>query len=147
MKFTTHTLAAFLIALSACAPSYAIVSHDDPGGSVPQRVAQIERLKASGERVEVTGKYCNSACTMYLALENMCTTRNTAWGFHGPSSGLPGLPLAHHEFERWTMVMAEHYPQPLRRWFMEEARDELIGVTRISGADMIERYGVEECGQ
>ena len=45
---------------------------NDPGGSLSDRVAEIERIRSTGTHVEITAGFCNSACTMYLGLPNTC---------------------------------------------------------------------------
>ena len=65
-------------------------------------------------------------------------------GFHGPSSSIRGLPLPWSEFERVTEVMASHYPGPLRRWFLHEARMRLEGYYEVSGREAI-RLGARAC--
>lgn len=85
-----------------------------------------------------------SACTMYLDLSNMCVSRNVTFGFHGPSSKYYGVALPPAEFERWSRVMANHYPQPLRNWYMQTGRNITVGFYKMSGRDLI-RMGIPEC--
>ncbi len=121
-----------------------LIIRNDPGGRVDLRQAALQRIKTAGDRVEIRGGYCNSACTMYLGLPNMCISASTVFGFHGPSSSLPGLPLPQKQFEHWSRIMADTYPQPLRQWFLEDARYELRSLKRVRGRDIID-MGVSEC--
>lgn len=119
-----------------------LVIRNDPGGVIPARIADIATIRASGRKVELRGRYCLSACTLYLGLPNACVSPKTRFGFHGPS--MYGRPLKQKEFERWSRLMASHYPEPLRNWFMETARFRLAGYVNLQGDDLI-RMGVERC--
>lgn len=119
-----------------------LVVKNDTGGMVGARVREIQALKAAGSRVQLKGKYCLSACTMYLGMQKVCVSPSTRFGFHGPS--FYGRPLAPQEFERWSRVMANHYPKELRSWFLREARYELNGYKNLKGSDLI-RMGVPRC--
>ena len=119
-----------------------LVIRNDPGGVIPARIADIATIRASGRKVELRGRYCLSACTLYLGLPNACVSPQTRFGFHGPS--LYGRPLKQKEFERWSRLMASHYPEPLRDWFMKTARFRLTGYANLQGDDLI-RMGVERC--
>lgn len=121
-----------------------MVVRNDRGGDVKTRIAEIERLRREGARIELRGKFCASSCTMYLGLPNACVDRNTTFAFHGPSSGLYGIALPDDQFEHWSRVMASYYPQPLRNWFLREGRMVTVGFHKKSGAELI-RMGVPEC--
>ncbi|MCR8723857.1 hypothetical protein [Frigidibacter sp. ROC022] len=116
----------------------------DPGGPVETRVALVEQLRASHARVEIVGG-CWSACTMFLSLPNVCVARSARLGFHGPSSGIPGIGLAPERFDYYSRLMAAYYPEPLRSWFLAEGRHITVGFTRLRGAQLI-RMGIRECG-
>ena len=107
-------------ALTATAVPRVLIVRNDTGGMVGARVREIQALKAAGSRVQLKGKYCLSACTMYLGMQKVCVNPSTRFGFHGPS--FHGRPLAPRDFERWSRVMASHYPEPFRPWFLGVAR-------------------------
>ena len=138
-----------LVALvSTLAPNTALaqagsvfVVRSDRGGLLGQRSEEIRALRASGQRVELRGT-CLSACTMYLSLPNVCVAASASFGFHGPSRGQRALPPA--EFEHWSEVMARNYREPLRSWFMSEARYRISGYYEITGAELI-RMGYSSC--
>ncbi|WP_126978264.1 hypothetical protein [Frigidibacter oleivorans] len=119
-----------------------LVVRDDPGGRVDHRAAEIAKLRKSGQPVELRGE-CFSACTMYLALPNACTARNTMFGFHGPS--YYGAPLPKFDFEYWSKIIASHYPPKLAQWYMTKARYKTNRMVRLSGAELI-KFGIAECG-
>ncbi|NDV02794.1 hypothetical protein [Pseudoroseicyclus tamaricis] len=119
-----------------------LVVGDDLGGLVDTRARFVRQLKQSGQRVEIRGNICYSACTLYLGASNVCISPATTFGFHGPSSY--GLPLSPERFEHWSNVMAEFYREPLRSWFMSDARHLRIAMRRISGEQLI-RMGYRSC--
>lgn len=121
----------------------ALVVVRDNGGLLEERMRHLSALRRSGQRVEIRGQ-CVSACTLYLGLPRTCVSPDTVMGFHGPQSELYGIALPPAEFEYWSRVMADHYPAPLRRWFLAEGRHEIMGVHRIRGRELI-RLGVPEC--
>lgn len=133
--------ALFWGALASCA--FGTVIRNDPGGDVASRVAQIEALRKSGERIEIAG-WCASSCTLYLALPNACVRKGARLGFHGPQSQFYGIGLPPAEFERVSRVMAAHYPEQIRAWFMAEARHEILGVVKLTGRQVI-AMGAREC--
>ncbi|RMD89196.1 MAG: hypothetical protein D6811_12690 [Alphaproteobacteria bacterium] len=121
-----------------------LVVTDDPGGELPGRVAEIARLRAARTAVEIRGRFCLSACTLYLGLPDVCVSPRTQFGFHGPSSPIYGIALPPRQFEHWSRVMAAHYPPPLRQWFLREGRRVTMGFLRLSGSELI-AMGIAAC--
>jgi len=148
VKGKTMKYAIFAIALAVtcgAASAGTVIIGDDPGGRVKDRVVQVQRLTEADAHVEIRGDYCNSACTMLLAVPGVCASPDTVFGFHGPTSSLPGIPLPQKEFERWSNVMADHYPPHVAAWFLREARYELRGLLRVSATTLIKDHGLKEC--
>jgi hypothetical protein len=108
----------------------------DGGGFVGERAREI--LNLTDTEVRILG-LCASACTMYLGLPNVCVSPNARLVFHGPSDY--GKPLTTERFDHWSEVMARHYPDFLRGWWMSTARH---GNYTVSGREMI-RHGVRSC--
>ena len=143
-----------LVALFAClwaislpassATDNTIIIHDDRGGGVVERARLIQTYQADGTRIEIRGNYCLSACTMFLSLRDTCVLPKTKFGFHGPSSRLYGISLSPASFEHWSKVMARHYPEPLRTWFIDEGRFRTVGFYEFSGRDLI-NMGISRC--
>jgi hypothetical protein len=146
MLLAAPVAAVFLLSLPADAAQNkpSIVVRDDPGGDVAQRVALIEKIRRSGQLVEIRGGYCMSSCTMYLGLQNTCVVADVKFGFHGPGSSRYGIALPPNEFEYWSAVMGSYYPASLRSWYMETGRMITVGFFEMSGRDLV-RMGVSEC--
>lgn len=121
-----------------------VVVKNDRGGGVIERARLIKKYEADGTRVEIRGNYCLSACTMYIGLQNACVAPQTVFGFHGPSSQVYGISLNQNAFDFWSRVMAEHYPEPLKSWFLNKGRNRTVGFYEYSGADLI-NMGVARC--
>ncbi|WP_323039934.1 hypothetical protein [Gemmobacter sp.] len=112
----------------------AIIVRSDRGGYIGQRDQQISTLRAQGTRVELHGT-CLSSCTMYLSLPNICVAPSATFGFHGPSRN--GQPLSPADFERRSLAMARHYREPIRSWYLNQARYTVSGYHQMSGAQLI----------
>lgn len=122
-----------------------VTVHNDPGGSVSQRIAMIRNIDARGDDVRISGQYCASACTMMLGARQVCTDRGVTFGFHGPSAGTYGLSLPPVVFDAQSSLMASYYPEPLKSWFMLEGRWVVFEQTPIPASRLIKLEIVEEC--
>ena len=120
----------------------ALVVRSDRGGYLHDRLIEIENLQRNGIHVEIRGRVCYSTCTMYLGLPGTCVDPETTFGFHGPSRS--GRRLAPADFDYFSQVMAEYYPEPLKTWFMDKGRNRINGIYKIKGAEII-RMGIPAC--
>lgn len=123
-------------------PNGALVVRNDRGGRVGARADQIAALRQRAQRVEIRGTVCLSTCTMFLALPQTCVEAATTFGFHGPS--YYGRALSARDFEHWSQVIAAHYPEVLRAWYLETGRYRMSGYYKIKGAALI-KMGVARC--
>lgn len=117
-----------------------IVIKHDLGGSIEQRIIDI---KVIGDNEVIIDGICASSCTMLLKVA--CVTTTSKLYFHGPSSQFYGIGLSQKDFDKWSKVMASYYPKKLKSKFMNEWRYVTVGVTMVTGKDLIETYGVREC--
>lgn len=114
-----------------------LVITNDPGGVVAYRAVRVAAL---GDReVRIEGR-CASACTMFLAAPNVCVTPDARLSFHGPSHF--GIPLPRADFDYWSRVIANHYPESLSVWFMSVGR---FGEYSIDGAGVIANGWARAC--
>lgn len=121
-----------------------LIVQNDRGGSVRERVELIETYRTRGTRIHIRGRFCLSACTLYLGLDGTCVAPDTIFGFHGPSSQFYGFALPFQSFDYWSRLMADHYPEPLRTWFIENGRHRIVGFHEFSGQSLIE-MGIAQC--
>jgi hypothetical protein len=119
-----------------------LVIGNDMGGIVGLRAQEVDRINAAGTRVEIRGDVCLSSCTMYLGAGNLCISPDTDFGFHGPSFFGADLPAS--DFEYWSRVIASFYNEPLRDWFMREARYRQLRHYTVTGEELI-RIGYPSC--
>ncbi|MBL4812228.1 MAG: hypothetical protein JKX69_07725 [Rhodobacteraceae bacterium] len=115
---------------------------NDSGGAVGSRANEIAHIRASGQRVEITGAFCSSSCTLYLGAGDVCINPQTMFGFHGPSYS--GAPMPADQFEHWSQLMARHYREPLRGWFLREARHDRMRLHWLPGTQLIS-MGYRRC--
>lgn len=118
-----------------------LVIWNDLGGSVSERLDQMQALGST--HVEIRGN-CQSACTMYLGLPDVCVAPGAILGFHGPRTSIPGIPLPRREWDRVTMLMAREYPPQIARWFLKIARYHISDMLMITGREAI-RTGARPC--
>lgn len=116
--------ASILILCAGCAN---VIDHD-AGGFIGERAASI----ATSAPAEIRG-YCASACTMHLS--NGCVYPDARLVFHGPQTGDADA------FDRWSDVMAGHYPPALAAWFMSQGR---YRTSEMTGAQAVE-MGATPC--
>lgn len=134
VKFAAKTAVALGMALMTLQPSVAnaqqsYVIGNDRGGYLHDRLIEISNLKNNNIKVEIRGRVCYSTCTMFLGVPGACVDPNTTFGFHGPSRS--GRRLAQQDFDYFSRVMANYYPQPLQEWFMAEGRNRISGVYKV----------------
>jgi hypothetical protein len=123
--------------------NHKIIIVNDRGGIIQDRLRQIREFSSQGVEVELKGEVCLSSCTLFLALPNVCVSPNTKFGFHGPSSY--GRPLPSKAFNYWSDVMARHYREGLKAWFMQTGRYRINGYYTIKGRNLAQ-YGYRLCG-
>ena len=135
-------LAAYQASAQGSLAEQAYIVGNDPGGFVGARADEIASLNQARLRVEIRGDYCYSSCTMFLGAEEVCVLPRTMFGFHGPSRA--GRSLTPSEFEHFSEVMASHYSDTLRAWFMSEARYTITEPHLVRGSNLI-ALGYERC--
>lgn len=122
--------------------SETLVIYNDYGGLLHKRLSQLEVLRRSGQRVEIRGQHCYSTCTLFLALPNACISPETLFGFHGPSRS--GARLQPSVFEKYSRLIANHYPRKLRNWYLRKGRTRIDGLYKMAGHRLV-RMGAKSC--
>lgn len=119
-----------------------VVIGNDRGGKVKARLIELNDLQRRARSVRILGDFCYSTCTMYLGLPQTCVSRDTVFGFHGPTRR--GRPLDPALFDYASRVIAHHYPATIKRWYLDTGRHEIRGLYKMKGAELI-RHGIKEC--
>lgn len=108
------------------------------GGWMERFQPVIDQANRSGELFRITG-HCQSACTTFLGIRNVCVERSASLLFH-----------AAHDRERvisprWTAHFMGTYNARLRRYLAAGHYMETLEFHTVSGAAMIDRFGYREC--
>ena len=128
------TVAALLAAFLSAAAAKAEGSNlgYGSGGSLRDYNGTVQQYNASGERFRIRGR-CQSACTLFLAIKNVCIERSAVLRFHAGSS-----PVA-------TARMIEAYNARLRSYLNAGNYMSSSAFHTVSGSEMISRFGYREC--
>lgn len=122
-----------LMAICLAAPVLAATSTPwSKGGRTKDFAVDVQRYRQSGEQFRITG-HCQSACTMFLALPNVCIE--------------PGARLLFHAGDNATATsrMMNSYNGKLRSYLTSKRIMESPAFHTISGRDMISRFGYRAC--
>ena len=108
-------------------------------GEMPLFDAVVEKYNASGERFRIDS-HCQSACTIFLSIRNVCITPNATLLFH---SG--GDPQTGRVSKESTQHMLAAYNSALRKYVIDNHYMDTFAFHEISGTDMISRFGYPAC--
>ena len=108
-------------------------------GMMPLFDAVVEKYNASGERFRIDS-HCQSACTIFLSIRNVCITPNATLLFHAG-----GDPNSGHTSAGSTSHMLAAYNSALRQYVTEQHFMDTFALHAISGAEMISRFGYPAC--
>jgi len=100
----------------------------------------VARFNRSGELFRIEGR-CQSACTLFLGIRNVCVERSASLGFHGGRGGKGEISVPS------TRHMRAAYNERLRRYLDERHGMEKRQYFNVSGEDMIEKFGYRECSK
>lgn len=98
----------------------------------------IQQYNASGERFRID-RHCQSACTMFLSIRNVCVTPDATLLFHAGGNVQQGVNAA------TTQKMLSTYNGALRRYVTANHYMETFDFHSISGEDIIKRFGYRAC--
>ena len=102
-----------------------------------QFLAVIQQYNASGERFRIDG-HCQSACTMFLSIRNVCVTPGATLLFHaGGSKGIINPAR--------TQQMLSTYNAALRQYVTDNHFMDTFEFHSIPGRDIIKRFGYPAC--
>jgi hypothetical protein len=123
----------FAAAVVVSAPALAATSAPyAKGGRTVEFAQDVEKFRRSGEQFRITG-HCQSACTMFLALPNVCIQPNARLLFHAGAQ-----PIA-------TQRMMNSYNAKLRAYLTANRAMETPAFHTVSGSDMINKFGYRRC--
>jgi hypothetical protein len=99
----------------------------------------VQQYNQSGELFRIQGR-CQSACTLFLGIRNVCIERGATLLFHA------GHALGTQTILPWaTEHMLNAYNAKLRDYVVSHGYMETIAFHPISGRDLIQKFGYREC--
>ncbi|HML09496.1 MAG TPA: hypothetical protein VK432_01455 [Stellaceae bacterium] len=108
-------------------------------GEMPRFDAVVQQYNASGERFRIDS-HCQSACTIFLSIRNVCVTPGATLLFH---SG--GDPQTNRVNPASTQHMLNAYNPALRQYVTDNHFMDTFEFHPISGSDIITRFGYPAC--
>jgi hypothetical protein len=131
--FKVRNVFAAALAIAALSPACAETSSRwSMGGNTREFAGDVERANASGKLFRITG-HCQSACTMFLAVRNVCVEPSAQLLFHAGK---------HPE---GTARMLNSYNGRLRAYLEAHHAMETREFHTVSGYDMIHKFGYRAC--
>lgn len=104
-----------------------------------QFLAVIAQYNASGERFRIDS-HCQSACTMFLSIRNVCVTPGATLLFHAGGNMQKGVISP-----AYTEKMANTYNAALRKYVTDNHFMDTFAFHSISGRDIVRRFGYPAC--
>ena len=98
----------------------------------------IQQYNASGERFRIDS-HCQSACTMFLSIRNVCVSPNATLLFHAGGTRLRGISPVR------TQQMLDTYNAALQQYVTARHFMDTLDFHSISGGEIIKRFGYPAC--
>jgi hypothetical protein len=111
------------------------------GGPMAKFDAIIGQYNASGELFRIEG-HCQSSCTMFLAIRNVCVDPGANLLFH---AALSVSERDHAPYPERNRHMASHYNSSLRGFVLAHHYMDSFAFHPISGRDIIRKFGYRQC--
>jgi hypothetical protein len=129
---------ALLLAASASAMAIGSSIPYGKGGWFEQFDPIVRQYNRSGEQFRIEG-HCQSACTLFLGIRNVCVDRGARLLFH-----------AGHDRRRNISALATShlmsaYNARLRAYLVANHVMETLAFHTISGRDMVQKFGYRTC--
>ena len=130
-------VAALLLSLSTTATAGTSAGYE-MGGQFARFDPVVSQYNRSGELFRIEG-HCQSACTLFLGIRNVCIDPNATLLFHA----------GHDRFRNVTASSTNHmlsaYNARLRSFVMSNHYVDTLEFHAISGQDMIRKFGYRGC--
>jgi hypothetical protein len=104
------------------------------GGSTKRFGQDRDRIAQSGQLFRIEG-HCQSACTMFLKLKNVCVDPSAELLFHAGNN------------PQGTQRMLASYNARLRSFLMANHYMDTPQFHTISGSEIIQKFGYRQCPQ
>ena len=131
-------ISAALIASSPAAHAAGSSSAYGMGGQFSEFDPIVAQYNRSGEQFRIEG-HCQSACTLFLAIRNVCIAPGAELAFHAGHDRVKNVTA-------WaTSHMLNAYKPKLRSYVMANHFMDTLEFHTISGSEMIEKFGYRAC--
>jgi len=111
------------------------------GGRIVDFLPIVRQYNASGELFRIQG-VCESACTLFLGIRNICIERDATLMFHGGHDIREDVTGPD---TRASRAMLYRYNEPLRRYLLEGHYMDSDEYHTLAGSELIGRFGYSEC--
>ena len=132
----------FLIALFVVLFSSSAMAGTSQGYGAGGRFATYDPIVAahnkSGELFKIEGR-CQSACTLFLGIRNVCIERRAVLAFHA------GNDRSGHISATSTQHMLNAYKPKLRQYLVAGGYTQTQAFHAIPGSELIDQFGYKEC--
>jgi hypothetical protein len=132
------TMAAMLLLFSTSAISAGTTAGFEMGGRYARFDPVVSQYNQSGELFRIDG-HCQSSCTLFLAIRNVCVSRGATLLFHA----------AHDRSGNASPSNTEHmlnaYNPRLREYVTANHYMDTLAFHAIPGRDMIGKFGYRDC--
>jgi hypothetical protein len=111
----------------------------EQGGPYARFEPVVQQYNNSGELFRVDG-HCQSSCTLFLGIRNMCVGPQASFLFHAPHDD-QRRPSAYY-----LRLFLPHYNAKLRAFLRaNHALEKVDPFFTVSGGDMIHQFGYRAC--
>lgn len=109
------------------------------GGRFTRFDPVVAHYNRTGGEFRIVG-LCQSACTLFLSIRNVCVEPQATFQFHAGNDGKGNIS------DSATNHLLKAYNPKLRKFVVERGYLETFQFHTISGVDIIEKFGYPACG-
>lgn len=137
-KRVLGSLSAFALLIAATSAMANTSRGFENGGYFTRFDPVVAEFNQNGRPFRIVG-LCQSACTLFLSIRNVCVERSATFQFHAGSDGKGNI------LQSATQHMLNAYNPKLRRFVVENGYLETLDFSTISGNDIIDVFGYPAC--
>jgi hypothetical protein len=138
MAMRTFVAALSLLLVASPAIAAGSAAGFEMGGNYARFDPVVSQYNQSGELFRIDG-HCQSSCTLFLAIRNVCVSRSATLLFHSAKDRSGAASPARTEH-----MLAAYNPR-LRDYVVSHHYMETLDFHAISGRDIIQKFGYREC--
>jgi hypothetical protein len=132
------TIAAMLLLFPTSAMAAGTTAGFEMGGRYARFDPVVSQYNQSGELFRIDG-HCQSSCTLFLAIRNVCVSRSATLLFHASHDRSGNVSPSN------TLHMLNAYNPKLREYVIANHYMDTLAFHAVSGRDMIRKFGYREC--